>query len=126
MKRICPNPIPWHAAFERLSKYAQDHVCSPPSPPKPLILAGWVSSNGVEKMERWAQTLAWATPPWRSWSHLSRIEAKRRTFTSFRASINAVIAPHKVDHIDFIIVDNLEHAENMLRNLEKTSLCKKE
>ena len=31
-----------------------------PSPPRPLILAGWVYSSDVEKRERWHATLAWA------------------------------------------------------------------
>jgi hypothetical protein len=44
---------------------------------------------------------ATASPPWGSWSDLSHIESKRRTFTLFRTSINAAIAPHGVDHIDF-------------------------
>jgi hypothetical protein len=60
MKRICPNPMPWHEAFERLTKFAQLHPCAPPSPPKPLILAGWVYSNDVEKMQRWEDTVDWA------------------------------------------------------------------
>jgi hypothetical protein len=60
MKRICPNPMPWHEAFERLTNYAQLHPCTPPSPPKPLILAGWASSNDVEKMQRWEETIDWA------------------------------------------------------------------
>ncbi len=60
MKRICPNPMPWHKINERLSNYAQLHPCIPPSPPKPLILAGWAYSNDVEKMHRWEETVAWA------------------------------------------------------------------
>lgn len=60
MKRICPNPIPWNDAFERLTKFAKAHPCTPPSPPKPLILAGWAYSNDVEKMQRWEETVAWA------------------------------------------------------------------
>ena len=60
MKRVCPNPMPWHKAFQQLTKYAQLHPCVPPSPPKPLILAGWVYSNDIEKMQRWEETVAWA------------------------------------------------------------------
>ena len=52
--------MPWHEAFERLANYAQSHPCIPPSPPKPLILAGWAYSNDVEKMQRWEETVAWA------------------------------------------------------------------
>lgn len=61
MKRICPNPMPWNEAFTRLTKFAKSHPCTPPSPPKPLILAGWAYSNDVEKMQRWEVTVAWAT-----------------------------------------------------------------
>jgi len=60
MKRICPNPIPWNKSFERLNHFAKEHPCMPPSPPKPLILAGWAFSNDTEKMQRWEETVAWA------------------------------------------------------------------
>jgi hypothetical protein len=60
MIRICPNPVPWNEAFERLLRYAKAHPCTPPLPPTPLILAGWVSSNDVEKMRRWEETVGWA------------------------------------------------------------------
>lgn len=60
MKRICPNPMPWNDAFERLTKFAEAHPCTPPSPPKPLILGGWAYSNDVKKMRRWEETVAWA------------------------------------------------------------------
>ena len=194
--RVCPNPVPWNEVFERLTRYAQAHECSPPSPPVPLILAGWAYSNDIEKMRRWEETIAcaakngcsdlvevpsedfycvegptsytvgpmggpmyrawdfdqkekppvdqtakhfqtlisdWenivgpelarisspvaftgakarrllvrvdgaARPPWGGWSCLSNVEEERRAFTRFRASINAAIAPHEVDHIDF-------------------------
>lgn len=61
MKRICPNPMPWNEAFKRLEKHARTHRCTPPSPPKPLILSGWAYSNDVEKMRRWNETVEWAT-----------------------------------------------------------------
>jgi hypothetical protein len=41
-------------------------------------------------------------PPCGAWNHLSSNEAERRTFTSFRAAINRAIAPHEVDHVDFV------------------------
>lgn len=52
--------MPWHEAFERLTKFAQLQACTPPSPPKPLILAGWAYSNDVERMQRWDETVDWA------------------------------------------------------------------
>jgi hypothetical protein len=42
-----------------------------------------------------------ATPPWGGWMYRSPDEAKRRTFTQFRAAINKAISPHEVDHIEF-------------------------
>jgi len=42
-----------------------------------------------------------ATPPWGAWSSLPVNEETRRKFTRFRAAINAAIAPHEVDHVDF-------------------------
>jgi hypothetical protein len=59
MKSICPNPIPWSRAFERLTEYSRLHQCIPPSPPTPLILAGWAYSNDVEKLRRSEETVAW-------------------------------------------------------------------
>jgi hypothetical protein len=41
-------------------------------------------------------------PLWGSWFHLSDGKTERRKFTTFRASINTAIAPHEVDHIDFV------------------------
>jgi len=190
--------MPWHDAFERLSGFAHKHDCFPPSPPTPLILAGWAYSNDVDKRQRWEETVAWAAtngcsdlvaipdtdfyftdqptshtvgpmggpmyrawdweskesppavrlsqyldsltscwgevvgydlgrstrplafsgnksrrllveadtdarPPWGSWSCLPAVESERRAFTRFRASINKAIAPHEVDHVDFVI-----------------------
>jgi hypothetical protein len=60
VQRICPNPIPWHKAFELLTNYAQSHHCRPPSPPTPLILAAWVGSNDIQKKRRWEETVDWA------------------------------------------------------------------
>ena len=60
MIRICPNPFPWNETFRRLTRYANAHPCTPPSPPVPLILASWAYSNDVEKMRQWEETVAWA------------------------------------------------------------------
>jgi hypothetical protein len=43
-----------------------------------------------------------ASPPWGSWSELSVNEVERMEFTRFRSAVNAAIAPHEVDHIDFV------------------------
>jgi hypothetical protein len=47
-------------------------------------------------------------PPWGAWSHLSNIESERRSFTAFRKAVNKAISPHEVDHIDFIIEENIK------------------
>jgi hypothetical protein len=190
--------MPWNEVFQRLSEYARQHPCKPPSPPVPLILNGWIYSNDTDKLDRWGETVAWAVnngcselisdipdrdfyfverpttyrigamggpmyrewdsetkerpgaeklvqyldtlrsrwvdivgkeiaamtqpisftgekarrlvvlaesaaePPWGEWVRLAANEAERRTFTGFRAAINRAIAPHEVDHIDFI------------------------
>ena len=46
--------------FKRLTAHARMRPCIPPSPPKPLVLAGWAYSNDVEKMRCWEETVAWA------------------------------------------------------------------
>ena len=43
-----------------------------------------------------------AHPPWGGWTWLSENEQERRTFSHFRSAINAAVAPHEIDHIDFI------------------------
>ena len=42
-----------------------------------------------------------ASPPWGEWTRLTADPQRRRTFTSLRTAINAVVSPHHVDHIDF-------------------------
>jgi hypothetical protein len=58
--RVCPNPIPWNNAYQRLLVFAQAHPCDPAEPPVPLILAGWNYSNDLEKKARWDSTIEWA------------------------------------------------------------------
>jgi hypothetical protein len=197
MTKVCPNPIPWNAVYQRLLSLGERRP-DLPKPPVPLILNGWVFSNDVEKMERWQETLQWAqaagcahitsslpdddfyqiealtsyrigplggplhrswdfeskekpaqeivdaglrrlveqwpdlatgfstctrpvaftggkarrlvvavsgncSPPWGTWESLSNEEPRRRAFTAFRKSVNEALAPHEVDHIDFIM-----------------------
>jgi hypothetical protein len=42
-----------------------------------------------------------ASPPWGTWTELAPDDESRRSFTRLRAAVNAAIAPHEVDHIDF-------------------------
>jgi hypothetical protein len=58
MMRVCP--MRWGEIFVRLQRFAAQHPCTPPSPPKPLIHGGWAFSNDLEKMQRWEDTVAWA------------------------------------------------------------------
>ena len=47
-----------------------------------------------------------ASPPWGGWSYRLPDETKRRTFTRFRSAVNEAIAPHEVDHIEFVEVED--------------------
>lgn len=58
MVRICPKPMV--RIFHELRKRAVTHPCTPPEPPTPLILSGWLLTNDIEKLERWKGTVAWA------------------------------------------------------------------
>ena len=53
--------MPWHEAYQRLTRYTKTRKCVPPLPPKPLILSGWTYSNDIEKKNRWEETVRWAT-----------------------------------------------------------------
>lgn len=59
MTRVCPNPIPWSAVYQRLLHVGKTRP-DLPKPPVALVLNGWVFSNDSEKMERWQETLRWA------------------------------------------------------------------
>jgi len=55
-KRVCPQPIQWHALHELLSEYAQPiHDQALP----PLILAGW-GMPAIEKILRLQQQIEWS------------------------------------------------------------------
>jgi Dna[CI] antecedent, DciA len=43
-------------------------------------------------------------PPWGGWFYIS--DGKGSAFTEFRRAVNEAIAPHEVDHIDFVVVTN--------------------
>jgi hypothetical protein len=61
MKRVCPNPTRWNEVYQRLYDYGEKRACTPHVPPKPLILAGWAYTNDAEKMQRWEESISWAT-----------------------------------------------------------------
>lgn len=59
-QRVCPEPGAWHRVHQELTlRWKRDGYRGQP-PPMPLILAGWVYSNDVEKKQRWDQTVSWA------------------------------------------------------------------
>ena len=62
MIRVCPKPPIWASIDKKLSEFSGTHVCSPPTPPKPLILAGWAYSTNKQKQDRWQETIDWAKP----------------------------------------------------------------
>ena len=49
-----------------------------------------------------------SSPPWGSWTRLSEVKSERRTFTRFRTAINTAISPHEVDHVEFIVAEDVE------------------
>jgi hypothetical protein len=200
MIEICPRPSDWANLHQKLLRIASYRKCTPPNPPKPLILSGWHYSNDIQKRDRWQQTVDWAKKnncleliakipsdnfhrvanptdfqvgplggpmfrpwdstskakpsadvlekaiktlrdhwpqiagiylakltcpqsirgpkgrrlivevtglgdaPWGTWSALSSERQKRHTSTEFRRAVNQAIAPHEVDHIDFVTV----------------------
>ncbi len=56
---VCPLPSTWAEIHRRLKQAAGANP-NIPSPPAPLILAGWAYSNDTQKRDRWQQTVAWA------------------------------------------------------------------
>ena len=60
MIRVCPKPPIWASIDKKLTEFSGTHVCSPPTPPKPLILAGWAYSTNKQKHDRWQETIDWA------------------------------------------------------------------
>jgi hypothetical protein len=60
MKSICPLPEHWLKILDQLRNWISNTGAQVTAPPAPLILAGWVYSNDVEKRERWLETVEWA------------------------------------------------------------------
>lgn len=60
-----------------------------------------IAFTGAKARRLLVQADRTARPRWGDWSHLSSVRSERRIFTNFRASINNVISPHAVDHVDF-------------------------
>lgn len=60
MIQVCPNPPIWASIHKKLTEFSGTHVCSPLTPPKSLILAGWAYSTDKQKQDRWQETIDWA------------------------------------------------------------------
>lgn len=60
--------------------------------------------SGAKRRKLLVRALQSFSPPWGGWVFLSHDNHKRRAFTRFRESVNKVIAPHMVDHIEFVLV----------------------
>lgn len=52
--------MPWNEVYQRLIHFSKTNSSVNSLPPKPLILAGWISSNDMEKKNRWEETTQWA------------------------------------------------------------------
>ena len=59
MNLICPLPIPWEEAYQRLAQFARENHLDPPQ--RPLILSLWHLTDDLEKQNRWQYHLRWAS-----------------------------------------------------------------
>jgi hypothetical protein len=104
MMRVCPNPVLWNQVFKRLTAKHLETLISDWENivgPELARVSSPVAFTGAKARRLLVQVDGAGRPPWGGWSCLSNVEEERRAFTRFRASINAAIAPHEVDHIDF-------------------------
>jgi hypothetical protein len=60
MKFVCPQPTAWVEVHGALTRAWEARKREGPPPPKPLILTGWISTNDLEKAQRWRETVTWA------------------------------------------------------------------
>jgi hypothetical protein len=60
METICPDLEHWIHIASLLNQAVSNTSRWVPSPPTPLILAGWAFSSDVEKRARWLETVRWA------------------------------------------------------------------
>jgi len=61
-----------------------------------------LSFSGAKARRLVVRAEAGARAPWGDWNELSKVEQDRRAFTRLREAVNAAIAPHEVDHVDFL------------------------
>lgn len=94
--RPSPNEIVQH--FEYLSAHWANIIESGLA----AITRPW-AFTGKKARRLVVQAESAAVPPWGDWTSLSPDEQKRRAFTRFRSAVNTAIAPHEVDHIDFVV-----------------------
>jgi hypothetical protein len=66
-----------------------------------------IKFSGAKARCLWVKVHGRVQPTWGSWDRLSNIQSERRFFTKFREAINNLIAPHMVDHIEFLTEEHL-------------------
>lgn len=93
--RLPPNQVAEH--IETL-KYRWQEIVGP----EHARVTSPLGFTGAKARRLLIQADAKVRPPWGGWTQLSAVKSERRSFTSFRASVNKAIAPHEVDHVDFI------------------------
>ena len=85
-----------HSLLERLrqnwEKVASPELASATCP---------IALTGAKARRLLVHVAPGSSAPWGNWSSLSHRAELRRSFTRFRASVNAALSPHHVDHIDF-------------------------
>lgn len=71
MKVVCPQPASWVEVHGALTRAWEAGSREGPPPPKPLILTGWISTNDLEKAQRWQETMIWARA--RNLEHVAQV-----------------------------------------------------
>jgi len=57
---VCPQPGVWNELWQKLKIFSKNRACTPPEPPKPLVLGYWYGSTDQQKRDRWDETVRWA------------------------------------------------------------------
>ena len=57
---VCPKPMTWSDAYQRLLSAWEASGRQGEPPPGPLILSNWVYSSDRAKQDRWRETIEWA------------------------------------------------------------------
>lgn len=97
-----------HAPRQKLSQAERARICDDLRSHWPEIVGEPIASRkiplrliGRKGRRLLVQADEAFQPPWGTWFRLS---GSRSTFTAFRASINAHVAPSHIDHVDFVLL----------------------